>query len=196
MGETAPEDMVALLECAELTSLRERKPAACAAWVEAHYRGVHAFFWWLTRDAETAADLTQETFLAFWDSLARLDPAADPDLKAWLYGIARNRWRKRCRDAREATTALEEALEVPDATPGPEERLVGRLEADGVARGLAALPAEYREVLVLRVFQELSYAQIAEALGISAGLARWRAHQGRLRLHAVLAEGPREGEEA
>jgi RNA polymerase sigma-70 factor (ECF subfamily) len=186
MGETAPEDTVALLECAELTSLRERKPVACAAWVEAHYRGVHAFFWWLTRDAESAADLTQETFLAFWDSLARLDPCADPDLKAWLYGIARNRWRKRCRDAREAAAALEEALEVPDGTPGPEARLLERLEAEAVARGLAALPAEYREVLVLRVFQELSYGQIAEALGITAGLARWRAHQGRLRLRAAL----------
>jgi RNA polymerase sigma-70 factor (ECF subfamily) len=185
--------MVALLECAELTSLREREPAACAAWVDAHYRGVHAFFWWLTRDAETAADLTQETFLAFWDSLARLDPSADPDLKAWLYGIARNRWRKRCRDARDAAAALEEALEVPDESPGPEARLLERLEAEGVARGLAALPAEYREVLVLRVFQELSYAQIAEALGISAGLARWRAHQGRLRLHAALTAERTEG---
>ena len=79
-----------------LDALQRRDRRACEQFVDAHYRGVHRFFLWLTRDTETAADLTQEAFAAFWASVDHLDAAAVPDLKAWLYGIARNRWRKWC----------------------------------------------------------------------------------------------------
>src|SRR5437870_4088968 len=78
-----------------MAALRAGERRACAAFVEAHYRGVYRFFTWLTRDPEAAADLTQETFAAFWESLGDPKRGVAPDLKAWLYGIARNRWRKR-----------------------------------------------------------------------------------------------------
>jgi RNA polymerase sigma-70 factor (ECF subfamily) len=171
-----------------LEALRERQPEACEAFVETHYRGVFDFFLWLTRNAETAADLTQESFAAFWASTDRLAPEAVPDLKAWLYGIARNRWRKRCRDDRPACASLDEALERPDAAPGPEALAIRAFEAEAVVRAVGELPADYREALVLRVFRELSYRQVAEALGISEGLARWRVHRARLWLRAALEE--------
>jgi RNA polymerase sigma-70 factor (ECF subfamily) len=175
-----------------LVRLRGREPEACEAFVDAHYRGVYSFFLWLTHDPEASADLTQETFTGFWGSTSRLDPARAPDLKAWLYGIARNRWRKRCRSARAAGEreglALECAIEIPDLAPGPEDALLASLQTAEVARAVGELPADYREALVLRVFQELSYAQISEALGIGEGLARWRVHQARVRLRAALTE--------
>src|SRR4051794_37222737 len=103
-----------------LDALRAGTGDDCEAFVDAHYRGVYRFFLWLTNDAESAADLTQESFAAFWESLRKPGAAPAPDLKAWLYGIARNRWRKRCRDIRPAL-GLDSALELPDGLPGPEE---------------------------------------------------------------------------
>lgn len=170
-----------------LAALRARQREACERFVDAHYRGVYRFFHWLTARKEQAEDLTQETFAEFWRSLDRGDCPAIPDLKAWLYGIARNRWRKWCRDASPPCADLEEALDLPDAAPGPEAQFLTALERAAVVKAVAALPADFREVLVLRVFQEMSYRQIAAALSISEELARWRVHRARRRLRAEMA---------
>jgi RNA polymerase sigma-70 factor (ECF subfamily) len=188
MGRRAP---VAERDGERLEALRSREPEVCAAFVAAHYRGVFRFFSWLTRDREAAADLTQETFAAFWQSL---DGRAEaPPLRQWLYGIARNRWRKRCRDETPGggpsglELAVAEAL--PDAAPGPEARVISALSAAHVRAAVAALPADYREALVLRVFEEWDYSQIGQALGIDDGLARWRVHRARCWLRERLGEG-------
>ena len=181
----------------EPDGLRAWRREEGAAFVDAHYRGVYRFFLWLTNDPEAAADLTQESFAAFWESMGRQDRASVPDLKAWLYGIARNRWRTRCRDWRAehpvpplrlgaGGSVPEEALELPDETPGPDAVILAAIEAEAVVEAVARMPLDYREALVLRVFQELSYAQIGKALGISDNLARWRVHRGRLWLRSAL----------
>jgi RNA polymerase sigma-70 factor (ECF subfamily) len=170
-----------------LDALRGRQPEACERFVDDHYQAVYRFFLWLANAKELAEDLTQETFAAFWASLDRPDRPRIPDLKAWLYGIARNRWRKWARDAAPTSVELEEALEIPDSAPGPEACAVAALAAESVARAVAALPADYREALVLRVFQEMSYRQIGAALSIREELARWRVHRARQALRAALA---------
>jgi RNA polymerase sigma factor (sigma-70 family) len=176
-----------------LIRLRERDPGACAAFVDAHYGGVYRCLFGLTRDADAAADLTQETFAGFWESLARWDAARPLDLRAWLYGIARNRWRKhRRRAGHEAEAPLEAAGELAGPEPGPAARLVGRVEQEALWDAVAALPPALREVLVLRVFEELSYAQIAEALLVSEGLARWRVCQARRLLVRRLTQSAEE----
>jgi RNA polymerase sigma-70 factor (ECF subfamily) len=169
-----------------LDALRARQPQACERFVDAHYRGVYRFFLWLTHHKEVAEDLTQEAFAAFWHSLDRPDRAGIPDLKVWLYGIARNRWRKWCRDAPPPLVDLQELLELPDAALGPEAQALATLEADAAARAVAGLTADLREALVLRVFEELSYRQIAAALSINEPLARWRVHRARQSLRAAL----------
>lgn len=158
----------------------------CEEFVDAHYPAIYRFFVWLTNNPDTAADLTQETFAAFWETAGSL--AEGPDWKLWLYGIARNRWRKRCRAGARRTDPLDAALELPDTAPAPGDAVIASLEAEATARAVADLPADYREALVLRVFQELTYAQIAGLLGIGEGLARWRTHQARRLLRAALQE--------
>lgn len=171
--------------------LRAREPEACEAFVNAHYRGVYGFFMWVTNNADTAADLTQETFAGFWISTARLDPARVPDLKAWLYGIARNRWRKRLRtehqDWGRSKEELERLAEIPDIGPGPEAMLLAAYRTADLMRAVSELPSDYREALVLRAFQEMSYAEISEVLGIAPGLARWRVNRARVWLRETLA---------
>ena len=173
-----------------LAALRAGCRRACEAFVEAHYRGVHRFFTWLAGDPEAAEDLTQEAFAAFWESLADPKRAVPPDLKAWLYGIARNRWRKRCRDRHPEDASLDTALEVADGAPGPEAQALATLETEALLRGVTALPPDYREALALRVLEDLTYEQVAAALGIEPCLARWRVHQARQWLRdRLLAEG-------
>lgn len=180
-----------------LVRLRAREPEACEAFVDAHYRGVYGFLVWLTNDPEAAADLTQETFAGFWVSTARLDPARTPDLKAWLYGIARNRWRKRLRSAQQDDRRCDadpvRLMEAPDTGPGPEAVLLAAFRSAELARAVKELPSDYREALVLRAFQEMSYAEIADALGIGQGLARWRVNRARVRLREALADGSEAG---
>jgi len=189
--------VVSVREGEVLERLRVRDRAACEAFVDTHYAGVYRFFTWLSNNADTAADLTQETFAHSWASAETLEAARVPDLKAWLYGIARNRWRKRCRDSQAGwagNTDLEAAEELPDPTPGPEALALRAFEAAAVVRAVADLPLDYREALVLRVFEELTYGQIGEALGITEGLARWRVHRARHWLHRALgAQGAEEG---
>lgn len=173
----------------ELEGLKSWRGEVCEAFVDQHYTQVFRFFQWLTADREAAADLTQETFAAFWESVARKDPATVPDLKAWLFGIARNRWRKRLRDRPPTWEGLEACLELVDGAPGPEACALTSLDTGELLRAVSELPPDFREALVLRVFQELEYDQIAETLGISGVLARWRVHQGRQRLRSRLTAG-------
>ena len=168
-----------------LERLRRGDRTVCEQFVEAHYRGVYRMFLWLTNRPDAAADLTQEAFAAFWESLGSPAVEGAPDPKAWLYGIARNRWRKRCRDARDCG-GLDDAAAVVDGTPGPEASLIRAVDKERIATAVAALPPDYREALVLRVFEELEYPQIATALGVTEGLVRWRVHQARQRLRAAL----------
>jgi RNA polymerase sigma-70 factor (ECF subfamily) len=175
-------------EIGEVSRLRSGDGAG-EAFVDRHYRGVYRFFAWLTHDPDAAADLTQETFAGFWSWLGRgeIGPAVDP--KTWLYGIARNRWRKRCRDYRPCTPLeeLDEGSEVELGEPGPEVEVLAGMEAEAVLRAVAELPPDYREALVLRVIEGLSYPEIAAVLHVKEGLARWRVHRARLRLTAMLA---------
>jgi RNA polymerase sigma factor (sigma-70 family) len=181
----------------ELERLRRGERAACASFVDAHYCGVFRFFFWLTNDRDAAADLTQEAFAAFWESVREGMDA--PDARRWLYGIARNRWRKRCREsARTGGMApLDAALELADDRPGPEAEVLTGVEAETLRRAVSELPADYREALLLRALEELSYAEIGSLLGIAQGLARWRVHRARTLLGtAVEREREREREES
>jgi RNA polymerase sigma-70 factor (ECF subfamily) len=172
----------------ELEELRRREPRACEAFVDAHYRDVYRLLLWLTNNAEDAADLTQEAFTAFWISLEHLDASRQHDLRAWLYGIARNRWRKRCRGMARGCLDMEAVRDLPDDGPDPEALAVLAAERERVGAAVAGLPTEYGEALVLRVFNELTYAEIADALDVSEGLARWRVHHARAMLARRLAE--------
>ena len=159
---------------------------ACEAFIREEYEGLHRWFYWMTRDPERSADLTQETFAGFWHSLGRVVPTQGP--RVWLYAIARNIWRKHCRQRHRHRR--EEAEMTPDEVkstePGPFANLENREFAEALSRTVAGLPAEYREVFTLRVWQELEYEQIAEVQGISRDLARWRFFRARQLVRAQM----------
>jgi RNA polymerase sigma-70 factor (ECF subfamily) len=175
-----------------LGSLQMRDVAACDSFVDAQISGVYSWFYWLTGDSALAADLTQETFLAFWQSLDKGN--AQTPARVWLLSVGRNIWRTACRaKSRRHLQRIDLGDKTADEST-PIDALSRSECADAVRHAVAGLPNDFRESVTLRYWQDLTYQQIAEILGISVELARWRVFKARELLRAQLSKWAPEGE--
>jgi RNA polymerase sigma-70 factor, ECF subfamily len=144
----------------------------------------------LADEPETAADLSQEIFLRVFKHLASF--AGRSSLKTWIYRIALNHCRGRLAGRRRwSFLRLFEEGEVtseplPDLGRGPAELALASEDGHRVEEGLRQLPIEFREAVVLRDLEGLSYEEIAEILGIRIGTVRSRIARGRDRLRTWL----------
>jgi RNA polymerase sigma-70 factor (ECF subfamily) len=188
-----------LAETQFLELLRAGDAAAFNRFVEDRTADVYALLYRLTEDAEEARDLTQETFLQAFRSIANF--RGDADLRTWLYRIAvnqaRNRWRWWRRRRRGSTVSLDEP-----AARDSEQTLGARLRDEGardperdalahereqlIVAALATLARPYREAVVLRDIEGLSYEEVAAALEISIGTVKSRLSRGRAELRRRL----------
>lgn len=153
----------------------ESKPAF-EMLVERHGRELHAYLWRMLGNDHDAEDCLQETFLRAYRAYGRLDDRANT--RAWLYRIAGNQARsqfrqRRARSAGELELVRAEAAREPSIEGVVERKL--RLEQIRVA--VEALPMKQRQALILRKYQEMDYAEIAEILGCSAQAARANVYQ-------------------
>lgn len=118
---------------------------------------------------QEAEDLVQTAFLRVWQGAVRWEPRAK--FSTWLYRVLHNLCMDRFR-ARGARPDLDhEALDedVPDESPGGEERLLGLQRDERVRAALAALPERQRAAIVLCYYDERSQAEAAALLGVSEG---------------------------
>jgi RNA polymerase sigma-70 factor (ECF subfamily) len=144
----------------------------------------------LAGDPEEAADLTQEIFFRVFRHLARFRGGSS--LKTWIYRVALNHCRSRLGRRRPPTDSLTaEPGEAPRPEPAdprrdPEERAMAGDEGRRVVAALARLPAPFREAVVLRDLEELSYQEIAEVLATRIGTVRSRIARGREQLRTLL----------
>ena len=141
---------------------------------------------WLTKNEADAEDVVQDAYvraLRFFSSLR------DENARAWLFTIVRNTWYGRFpRRAGSAmmTVADEDADNRPDASLDPEAQLIQQQTVEQVRRALETLPTDFREVLVLRELEGLSYKEIAAIVGIPIGTVMSRLARARERLAGVL----------
>lgn len=151
------------------------------------YREVGPAVWAYLRrrvaDPNVAEELLQETFVVVVRDFAAMKAAASP--RAWLLGIAHNLLRSHRR-----ASAVRRMLPLPPEQAAedtePEDPRI-----DAVRRALAKLPEAQQEALELRLDQDMSYAEIAEALGIPVGTVRSRIHLAVAALREWAAEaGP------
>jgi RNA polymerase sigma-70 factor (ECF subfamily) len=147
------------------------------------YAELYRWFCRLARCSNLAADLTQETFAAFWTSAA--NAPATVSSRTWLYAIGRNVWRNQFRDRRRAEDVAIALL--PASNPAPESSALDHEFQEAVDIATASLPDDLREAFTLRFWQQLDYEEIGLIQGVSAGLARWRYFAARRRLHEKLA---------
>jgi len=179
--------------------LRAHDAAAFEQLVMERSGEVYALLFRLTEDSEEARDLTQETFLRAFQAIAKF--RGDADLRTWLYRIAlnqaRNRWRWWRRRRRDRTVSLDAPLNrESDESFGASLSQSGALDPEQQAllnereavllKALGTLRSTYREVVVLRDVEGLSYEECAAALSISIGTVKSRLSRGRLELKRKL----------
>lgn len=125
-----------------------------------------------------ADDVVQESWLVAWSKLHRLRKIAV--FRGWLYGIARNKSFQHLAKARDVPTAdLDVAAEAPDEVFF--DRYLPYLDS-----GLDRVSAIHREVLALRFLEEMTYAELAQATGVTVGTVKSRLHNGKLALRREL----------
>ncbi|MEU4244389.1 sigma-70 family RNA polymerase sigma factor [Actinoplanes sp. NPDC026619] len=136
-----------------------------------------------------ADDLTAETFLIAFRCREKYDLSKN-DSRPWLYGIAANLLRGHQRAEIRQYRAL--ARTGIDPVFSPHDQVLARVDAAGEVRALAgvlaALPAGERDVLTLISQAQLSYPEVARALGIPVGTVRSRLHSARKRLRKALPD--------
>ena len=146
----------------------------------------------LTGNRHDAEDVAQDTFLRAYRALVTYTPDRVRELKqkAWLHQIAVNVVRNRVRGMRPRLVELNGSE--PSPSTSPEEDVVRRSEIDELAARVACLPARYREAVVLRHVQDLSYAEVADALGQPVGTVKANVHRG---LKILRGENHGDGDE-
>ena len=159
--------------------------------------GIYRFALQMCGSESVAEDVVQEVFMALIREGARFDPARGSSLSSYLYGVARNQVLRRLERERPFAASLDDAAgrETADASDGAhgvrQDPLSDLARAETVAsvrQAVLALPAHYREVVVLCELQEMSYADAAGALGCAVGTVRSRLHRARSLLTDKLAE--------
>lgn len=139
----------------------------------------------LVGDYEDARDATQNAFVRAYEHLDSFDPARK--FFSWIYRIVVNE----CLNLRRARHPNEPLADTFIAPGGAFDAVAASEAHDRIQAALMALTPEYREVVVLRHFADLSYEEISEALGVPDKTVKSRLFSARKRLGELL--GTREG---
>lgn len=159
-----------------------------------HLDAVYNLARYLANDPAAAEDVVQDTFLRAFRSF---DSYRGGPPRAWLFAILRNSWRDRVGEQlrRERIVLSEAALSdaqaeavaaIPADADTPEESLARTREIDTVRGVVAALPEPFRETLILREMEDMSYREIASVTGVPIGTVMSRLARAREMLAKLL----------
>ena len=170
-----------------LARARRGETAALELLVTRHQGVVYRFLLNFLRDEDQAADTTQDTFVK---ALGRLDGfRGEASFRTWLLAIAKNEALGRIRaHRRRREEALDDADVYPDESSASDEMAVWADEVRRVREALERLPEKQRLSVSLRLFDELSFKEIAEIIDSTEGAARVNYHYGIGRLREWLDE--------
>jgi len=147
---------------------------------------------YLVRDEHDAQDAVQDAVLR---ALRYFESYREGDARAWLLAIVRNcclTWHRRGRIQRASVPLADADLVDISGARETDARAIARSERAALERAVAALPVEFREVIVLREVQELSYREISDVVGVPIGTVMSRLARARKRLAATLGVGAQE----
>ena len=153
--------------------------------------GLYGYAMVLSRDRTEAEDLVQETCVRAIQAVESLRPGSN--MKSWLFTILRNIWLNRLRGQRTAPKMVEldgdesTAQTAVAATKDPHALYVSKVERELVREAIQQLSSEFREIIVLREYEDLSYQEIASILGCPAGTVMSRLGRARSKLRSLLS---------
>ncbi|MFN0123862.1 MAG: RNA polymerase sigma factor [Blastocatellia bacterium] len=157
----------------------------------AHLDALFGFAMTLTRNPAEAEDLVQETYLRAARAFDSLAP--DSNLKSWLFAIMRNHWLNQARHVNAGPRFVEIDAAEPDMfqiadewAPDPYASLLRKITQQQVRTAISRLPLQYREIIIMRDLEGLSYQQIAGILACPAGTVMSRLARARQQLKTLL----------
>ena len=159
------------------------KSSQFEAIVNAYSKDLYRYGLWLTKDAQVAEDLVQETFLRAWKAMDSLkDPGA---VKSWLFTIYRRENARRFEKTRPVTSSIDDVnvdkfVQLEDT--------FAKTEIIALRKSLKELPEEYLEPLLLQVLGGYTCDEIGEIMGIKSGAVMTRVFRARKKLRAILEE--------
>jgi RNA polymerase sigma-70 factor (ECF subfamily) len=159
-----------------------------------HLDGAYNLARYLTRDPTLSEDIVQDAMVRAFRAFAQFRGGSP---RAWLFAIVRNC----CRTAMAVSVVVhesdvsEELAAQADSSPTPEEEAVRKSEIDRVRLAIEAIPEPFREAVVLRNLEELSYAEVAEVTGVPIGTVMSRLSRGRGMLAKELLPDSGAGDE-
>jgi RNA polymerase sigma-70 factor, ECF subfamily len=154
--------------------------------------GLYGYAMVLSRNTAEAEDLVQETCLRALRAIDGL--RAEGSVKSWLFTILRNIWLNQLRQRRTGPDFIEldadenRTYEPADVRQDPHNGFVNKVEREQVRVAIQQLPVEFREIIILREYEELSYQEIAGLLGCPIGTVMSRLARARARLRDLLSD--------
>ena len=149
----------------------------------------------MTGDPEDAADLSQDSFLKAWRNLDSFQ--FESSFSTWLYRLASNTCLDHLRSIKrhpqvsltvEDSDGETQTMDFPDAAPTPEEAAITKEDNERLAQAMQELDEQQRQILTLRVINDLSYAEIAEILNTKEGTVKSRLSRTRDALRKKLLQ--------
>ncbi|MBL8030566.1 MAG: RNA polymerase sigma factor [Candidatus Doudnabacteria bacterium] len=154
--------------------------------VNTHLDEIYNFSYHMLFDHEEAQDVAQKTFIALHKNIIKLD--LNFPVRAWLFRVARNN----CLDAIKRKKALlfsdleEESLEVPSEDPGLETKLDDVLFLESFKEQLKDLPANVREIMVMKYYEDLTFEEISDILARPLNTVKSQFYRGKIRLYKII----------
>jgi RNA polymerase sigma-70 factor, ECF subfamily len=158
-----------------------------------YLNGLYSYSLVLTRNHADAEDLVQETYVRAIQAMDRLRP--DSNTKGWLFTILRNVWRNQLRKLRNSPLMVAIDVDngvvnsVAESSMNPHDLYVSKLEVGQVREAIQELPVEFREIILLREFEDLSYQEIASVIDRPVGTVMSRLARARGKLRDLLSKG-------
>ena len=158
---------------------------AFSAMFRAYDRRIYFTAYRYLGSSEEAADITQEVFLRAWRNFSSYD--TDRPVYPWLFRITKNL----CINRAKRKSGSEAGLEFPELQPGTESverEVIQRESREEIRAAVLALPEKFREIIILKHYDECSYEEMAEILDIPKGTVMSRLFNARKMLKETLEE--------
>jgi RNA polymerase sigma-70 factor (ECF subfamily) len=154
--------------------------------------GLYSYAMVLTRNHAEAEDLVQETYVRALKAMGRL--RAGSNMKGWLFTILRNVWLNQLRKRRNGPQMIgievgdDVANSIVEPSKDSYDLYVSKTETERVRASIQELPIEFREIILLREYEDLSYQEVASVLGCPVGTVMSRLARARAKLHTLLQQ--------
>jgi RNA polymerase sigma-70 factor (ECF subfamily) len=176
----------------ELTNMWNQAGPGLADMMGVQYLdGLYGYAMVLTHNHAEAEDLVQETYVRAIPAIKRL--RGDSNVRGWLFTILRNIWLNELRKRRNGPQMIQIeardgiAASVAEPSKDSYDLYLSKLETQQVRAAIQKLPVEFREIILLREYEDLSYREIASVLDCPVGTVMSRLGRARAKLRTILA---------